>query len=897
MREPMRHKGRSLLIVALIALPVVAMAFLSIIYRTQALSPGERATRVMGQADATVAITLDGRIIPPDPTYATDVMTTGPSASSPAEGSKPQSGRVKVSALLPPGSRLHPIPPSDSVVLTAAGRRVELELVGAPYVRPDGPDPITRGSFRLQRGSWPRKVDQVALSPSAATRFHAALGSLVTVSRAGTGTAPTAGGATGTGRELRVVGIAADPGCLACDDAFALDAVRAAIGAPASRVGVGNGQWLVTLPAGSDPHRLWHDLAARGVSFLPRAAILHPDRYVSTGPTSHSFTSIAIGAVVVGFGLLEVVLLAGTAFAVGAKRQVRELGLLGACGGEARDVRRVVLAQGAVLGLAGGVAGVALGFVAVLAGWSGWEKLAGKLFGGVVVRPGEIAAIAAFGVLAGVLAAVVPAVSASRMSVVAALGNRFVPPHKAMRRPLIGLGMIVGGAVLAFVTAAAGHALAAHAGATTGTAVILVAPAVLGIGVVAVGIMLATPALVAGLGAVAHRMPLVPRLAARDAGRHRHRTAPAIAAVSLAVAGTIAIGFVVSGNDHDQRAQYQQSLPLGWSTVYVGSDVPASERNQALTAATHQLGASPAVPVVPAVQKASGKGSTAGGDNGPVQVVSQCFAVPNQDCGSNNNGGGDLVVATAAQLPIFLGHAGTAAVRAAFDSGRVIVRDSTGMLVRDGSVHLLAFGTGSPTGRLVPAYAVPAPNNPRLGAGMVSAAGARKLGYFTDPPTQFVLRSAHVPSQSAEDRANAALAAISGQVTVERGYQSAMGIVVAVLGGASGLVTVAGVAIAVGLAAVEGRADLATLAAVGAAPRRRRALAVAQAAVVGGIGVLVGVAFGALIGGIMIGGFHVVSWSVPWLLLLVVVLGVPAVAMAVAGVFTRSRLPMLRRIA
>ena len=42
-------------------------------------------------------------------------------------------------------------------------------------------------------------------------------------------------------------------------------------------------------------------------------------------------------------------------------------------------------------------------------------------------------------------------------------------------------------------------------------------------------------------------------------------------------------------------------------------------------------------------------------------------------------------------------------------------------------------------------------------------------------------------------------------------------------------VTLVGVAISVALSAAEGRADLATLAAVGAAPRRRRALAASQA--------------------------------------------------------------------
>lgn len=59
-----------------------------------------------------------------------------------------------------------------------------------------------------------------------------------------------------------------------------------------------------------------------------------------------AFGPYAAMALVIGFGILEIVLLAGTAFAVGARRQTRELGLVMAAGGTPRDVRRIVLMQG-----------------------------------------------------------------------------------------------------------------------------------------------------------------------------------------------------------------------------------------------------------------------------------------------------------------------------------------------------------------------------------------------------------------------------------------------------------------------------------------------------------------------------------------------------------------------
>jgi hypothetical protein len=93
---------------------------------------------------------------------------------------------------------------------------------------------------------------------------------------------------------------------------------------------------------------LQHDLFAHGVALAPRAEALDPPPPPVDYGTAVDPMGIAIAALVIGFGLIEVCLLAGTAFAVGARRQVRDLGLVAAAGGEARHVRRIVLAQGVV---------------------------------------------------------------------------------------------------------------------------------------------------------------------------------------------------------------------------------------------------------------------------------------------------------------------------------------------------------------------------------------------------------------------------------------------------------------------------------------------------------------------------------------------------------------------
>ena len=87
---------------------------------------------------------------------------------------------------------------------------------------------------------------------------------------------------------------------------------------------------LVDLPdlTSAQLHDLVDDLAAAGVMMRPRDAVLHPEAWqLGTGGAA-DVTPVLVGALCILVGLLEVVLLVGAAFAVAARRQVRDLGLL-----------------------------------------------------------------------------------------------------------------------------------------------------------------------------------------------------------------------------------------------------------------------------------------------------------------------------------------------------------------------------------------------------------------------------------------------------------------------------------------------------------------------------------------------------------------------------------------
>jgi putative ABC transport system permease protein len=119
--------------------------------------------------------------------------------------------------------------------------------------------------------------------------------------------------------------------------------------------------------------------------------------------------------------------------------------------------------------------------------------------------------------------------------------------------------------------------------------------------------------------------------------------------------------------------------------------------------------------------------------------------------------------------------------------------------------------------------------------------------------------------------------------------------VLAAIGAIAALVTLIGVAISVALSAAEGRADLATLAAVGAEPRRRRVLAACQALLIAGIGCALGVMGGTFVAFTARATTGSPDFVVPWPNLLATAIAVPLLAVLVAAVFTPSRLPLVRR--
>ncbi|MCX4386061.1 ABC transporter permease [Micromonospora peucetia] len=876
-REARRARGRTALVLAMITLPVLVLTFTAVSWRMSELTPAEQTERQLGTADAELRWVQRNPIVQSawgDGWHAVreDALPAGVVTAE------------QVTALLPAGSRVLPLRRWVSFDARVDGR-VEDTITGRAV---DLTDPLGRGLVRFHSGRAPAGPDEIAVSPAALGRLDARPGDTVT----------SADGA----RSWRVVGVVEYP-----DDLGPVVTLHPTAGRMETEPET---SWLVDLPGAAD-EALFHRLNAHGIVMHARTPAPASEivTFPSGGLSSVDVEGMSISVLVGGMGLLEVVLLVGPAFAVGVRRRRRELALVAVAGGDDAHLRRIVLADGVVLGALGATVGVTLGVAAAFAGRPLVEQhLYGARFGGYRCWPEALAAIAAVAVLAGVLAALAPAWTASRQDVVAGLAGRRTPPTHRRRWLTAGVALAVGGA-----------AVAAFGAARTAPAVIL-AGIVLG----ELGLVFATPTLVGLLARLGRSLPLAPRIALRDASRNRSSTAPAISAVMAAVAGSVAIGVYLASDEARSAAMYQPTLPSG--TVLVTgqhTDGPPALPQVTEAARTH-LGAQA---VVPLTEAGCGPDADLCAVSPVLPVERACPWVPTEQLSAaqqrraradarcrmepEDHFGGyfHVVVDDGTTLPVLTGAtpADVAAATAVLRAGGVVVTDPR--YVVDGRVDIAVTHSGQDrpvTPMITTVAGYPLPTGLGVDRLLLSRPAAERLG-LTVRPIGWAFTADGVPDQDRQDRFVTAVRPLDAQVEVERGDPTEAGRpLLLLLAAAAGVITVGAAGIATGLAAAEGRADLSTLAAVGASPGLRRLLSLCQSGVIAVLGCALGIVAGLGSASIILtavnrryAGLWPVSepypMVVPWATLGVLMV-VPLVAMLGAGLFTRSRLPVERRL-
>jgi putative ABC transport system permease protein len=507
----------------MVALPVVGLAAVDVVARTSSADQGSNpgALSLPAGVDAQVLWFGGGRVEQSPDASSVSIAGERPDAPPPDDRTVARvTGAREVLATNDGALRL----------LRSDGRSRQVQVVEADLGSPLAPAVLGV----LTDGRLPQGPDEVVVTRAVLRDTGVALGGALLVA--------------GTERQLVVVGTLRRPGEPAGEPVEAT-----VVGLPGLRPADGTVEGSSWSLRTTQP-LLWPDvvrLNEQGFVVRSRAVAEDPppDSEVpllrnKAAPTLDAAAFVVLAA---GMGLLEVVLLAGPAFAVGARRSKRVLALLAATGGDRRQVRDVVLAQGLVLGLLGAAVGVTLGIGLGLVALPLLERLDDTIFPDPVIRPMELLALGGVGVVTAVLAALLPARGVSRQDVSLALAGRREPVRTRARVPVLGVALT-----------AAGFA-GVLAGVDQRSAVGILAGAALG----QVGLVLCTPTLVRLVGRTGRFLPLTPRLAVRDAARNVGRTAPAVAAVMAAVAGVVASSiFAASLSERDARS-YTPRLPSG----------------------------------------------------------------------------------------------------------------------------------------------------------------------------------------------------------------------------------------------------------------------------------------------------------------------------------------------
>ena len=941
-RDVRRHRGRSLLIVVMVGLPVLLLTAGGILWFTNDVDARERIPFQVGSAQAYLTDprdhALQQMLDPSEEHFSADAP---PGEAKPVPGYAEGREQEALEAL----AHADLVPVTSSPASAKVARHwVSVTVTG---VDPAGQEALLAPRVALESGRWPRTRDEVVvtragieqgLPPSGDFELRAESGE-----RAAAPAAPL--------RTVSVVGVGSAYQPYGGDVMEPTDVI--ALPQP----GQWDRHWLM-VGQEAIPWAEVERLNEYGVGVFSRYAAEHPDTIPAQALNRDSRSELLV--LVVGLSslglLLLSTLLAGPAFAVGASRQRRALALAASNGATRAQLRRTVLGQAVVLGVLSAVTGAGLGVaLGVLGTVVLRETRPSSMFGPLEIPWPAVVLVAASAVASAVVAALVQARGLGRLDIVCVLRGQGVSPALRRRTPVVG-------AVLCAVGVGAVMIASFRTGeyyfyVFLGGSVLLV-----------VGALLIVPLLLAVVARGGRMLPLPLRMAAREAGRQRGRAVPTVAAIMAGAAVLSTVCIALQGNTERAARSYQDQLAQGvgrieWGMSTAGiPQLPSTLRR-----------ADPSVTTV--VVQGFGRdepGST------PVQLVAQrpgCTleqTLPPDErtmmeeleasagqpkptgcetLSTAQAGPGGLLAADPAELALHLGL--DDAQRRALESGAIAVVDpaevrSLPVQVSDGPqsfrsvTDLRPVDVDDQDGRVTfAAYrqrfdadglsTKPDPTTARLVTlpvvhlthaqwgrlavvnyggygGVMATATAQDLG-LTPTPDYVLISSPDGISRATQAALEDALRMEipDARVYVERGYERDDGLMLAILFGVVGLIILVATLIATALGQAEAQPLLGTLAAVGATRRTRRALAAAQATYLGLLGAVVGVLVG-LVPGTAISRLITADYgddgradftraitTIPWLQVSLPIVLVPLVAGALAWVSIRRAPTVTRR--
>ncbi|MGY6498355.1 MAG: FtsX-like permease family protein [Microcella sp.] len=886
-RNARRSLGRSILIVAMMAIPVAGMSATAVVVASS--NPTDRELVELHFADAKAIAAVEGR-----PGEGV-IQAPGAPVDGWASRSTPVDNYEALGAPVDPTDAINGRVVAVTTIYSAvrAGDLVRQAegIAGQVFISE------LAGRYDIIRGAAPVGDGEIALSAALADALGVDVGSSVEVL-----TADTPVTVSGIGRSSH----ASDAGMMFFGSETLLGVDP---GDSTGRFG--------TLFYALDSTLTWDDVLA-----LNRQGIIatSPDIILGGGPYPGALTEgfldsayglngafLALGALIGGFLLVQVVLLAGAAFMVGARQQQRALAVVASVGAENRLLRSVVTANGIVLGTIGAAVGLGLGIGAGAVVIELTRSGSALQYPGFHLDPLLLGLVVLAAIGAGWIAAAIPARIATRIDVVAALRGARRPAvvrSGARRRALAvivcgSVSVVMGGVGLVVLRSLAEYPPELDA----------VSVGAIGLGAVLLqlGVLLALPTVLRAIANATTKASTSVRLATRDTARNAGRTVPVAGAVMSTV---FVASFVLTAMG---AIQFENEEMWVWSTPPNSIAAAARSVDQVtgetrvrydlaeLSAGISAIAQAPAVIVegVPEIQQwgydpVTGEayippaGTTTVSvavDPGQVCPLNAPGAAPNEGetyeawrarlaadprCVNSSeqsnalNSGYDIAdpirVADVATLEAALGAQLSAESRDALAAGHAVALRPE--YVRDGQVTIewydgqvvAARGLWDSAEARVRAESIPAVVEtlavPIPGALLMAPETAERLGL--EPTPGVVI--AHPPftvGQAQQDALLELSQQLSGdpwaaRASAQTGPPDVVGPTAIILISATAAIALAASAVALGLARIDGRRDDAILGAVGATRRLRRASGFWQALLLAGLGSLVGTALGVL---------------------------------------------------
>ena len=600
-------------------------------------------------------------------------------------------------------------------------------------------------------------------------------------------------------------------------------------------------------------------------------------RYVSTaGSAQANFVNpetVSVAGLVVGMLLIALVAVGG--FTVIAQRRLRSLGMLASMGATDRHVRRVVMANGAVVGIVGAILGAVLG----LAGWLAYrpvlEQNAHHLIGMfslpwlVIVLALLLAVVAAF------FAASWPARAVTRVPIVTALSGRPAPPRQVRRSALPGLVLLVIAFILFGLSAGAGKGNSAQGN---------LLELALGLVVLVVAVILLAPFCLATLARLGSRTPIAMRLALRDLSRYRARSGSALAAISIGILIAVIISVASAARFANVLDYIGPNLTSNQLIVYTPSGAPGRQTGPGSAASPGSLRT---------MEARAHSIASALGSHSVVELAMTNATLLHNAGGRNWNG--PVYVATPQLLRAFGISASQVSPTADILTSRPGLAGTAKMLLVYGNYFEIP-------GRDLNRSTFPCPKGTCLANPSIQEVSALPSGtsapntVITEHAVQkfhlspfaagWLIQTAH-PLTSAQIH-DARLAAGAAGLTVETRSSAPTSATIINWATVFGIVlALAILAMSVGLIRSETASDLRTLAATGASGRARRTITATTAGALGFTGAVLGTVGGyvAAAGWFRTnsfnGGLSALVTTIPVTNLLIILVGMPLIAVVI----------------